>query len=125
MASRTTRPIRGTRERPATLAPEEAYCPVHATICLLEGKWMLHVLRALSSGTKRFNELAAAVGGVNPRTLSKRLATLEAEGIVERRVLGAMPPWVEYSLTRKGRDLHNVIDSLVAWGRRWMKKPPS
>lgn len=94
---------------------------MRATICLLEGKWTLHLVRALSAGTLRFNELSTTVGGINPRTLRQRLRTLEAVGIVERHVLGTMPPWVEYSLTRKGRDLHNVIDSLVAWGRRWMR----
>ncbi len=111
------------RKKPRARAEEdEIYCPVRATIDLLEKKWTLHLVRALSTGTKRFNELSAEVGGINPRTLRERLRRLEDAGIVARRVLGTMPPWVEYSLTRKGRDLHKVLDSLVAWGRRWMKE---
>ena len=40
----------------------------------------------------------------------ERLRGLETEGIVERRVLSAMPPWVEYGLTDKGRELRQGIE---------------
>jgi DNA-binding HxlR family transcriptional regulator len=115
---------RGRRD-PETVDLHETFCPVVATMDLLGQKWTLHALRALADGKKRFNELAHALGGVNSRTLRKRLAALEAEGILLRRVLSDIPPWVEYELTEKGRTLTSVIDAVDRWGRRWMKPPRS
>lgn len=104
-------------------AHDELFCPVAATMDLLGQKWALHVLRALVDGKKRFNELAHVLGGVNSRTLRKRLAALEAEGILQRHVLSHIPPWVEYELTEKGHTLNSVIGAIDRWGRRWMKPP--
>lgn len=107
----------------AGAAGDDAFCPVTATMDLLGQKWTLHVLRALVDGKKRFNELSHALGGVNSRTLRKRLAALEAEGILLRRVVSQIPPWVEYELTEKGRTLNSVIEAVDRWGRRWMRPP--
>jgi DNA-binding HxlR family transcriptional regulator len=106
-----------TEERAAAAA---IYCPVAATMNLLNQKWTLHIIRELMSGKKRFNELAHRVGGCNSRTLRDRLRSLEEEAIVIRHVVHTIPPWVEYELTEKGHALNSVIDSIAAWGRRWM-----
>ena len=99
------------------------FCPVRATMDLLGQKWTLHVARELVEGKKRFNQLAHALGGVNSRTLRKRLLALETEGIIVRRVLSEIPPWVEYELTEKGRTLNEVVEAVAHWGHRWVKKP--
>jgi DNA-binding HxlR family transcriptional regulator len=96
------------------------YCPVAATMNLLNEKWTLHILRELMTGKRRFNELSHRVGGVNSRTLRDRLRLLEEEGIVVRYVINTIPPWTEYELTEKGRDLNAVIESIAAWGLKWM-----
>lgn len=111
------------RPAPEIEAPADVFCPVVATMDLLGQKWTLHVLRVLVDGKKRFNELAHALGGVNSRTLRKRLMALEAEGILLRRVVSNIPPWVEYELTEKGRTLNTVIEAVDRWGRRWVKPP--
>ena len=56
---------------------------------------------------------------MNPRTLSARLAGLEAEGIVTRVVRSQMPPHTEYSLTDKGRDLLPILEAMVVWGTKY------
>ena len=96
------------------------YCPVAATMDLLNQKWTLHIIRELMSGKKRFNELAHRVGNCNSRTLRERLRNLEDEQIVVRHVVNTIPPWVEYELTEKGHALNSVIESIAAWGIRWM-----
>ena len=58
---------------------------------------------ARASRTQRFCELQDALGGANSATLSQRLKLLEDEGLIERRAISAVPPWVEYSLTAEGR----------------------
>lgn len=106
-----------TEERSAAAS---VYCPVAATMNLLNQKWTLHIIRELMPGKARFNELAHRVGRVNSRTLRERLRVLEEEEIVVRHVVNTIPPWVEYELTEKGHALNSVIDSIAAWGRRWM-----
>jgi len=102
---------------------DEIFCPVGATLHLLGQKWTLEIVRSLIDGKKRFNEIAQVLGGLNARTLSARLQTLEREGIVERRQLSSIPPWVEYELTQKGNALNTVIESMADWGREWMEPP--
>ena len=74
-------------------------------------------------GRRRFNELAGAVGGCNSRTLRDRLRGLEEHGIIEREVVAVMPPWVEYGLTAKGRELGDALMRLGDWGRSHMSEP--
>jgi DNA-binding HxlR family transcriptional regulator len=93
------------------------YCPVRATLALLGQKWVPHIIYELTSGKARFNELAAAVGGCNSRTLRDRLKTLETLGIVHRELIATTPPWVEYELTPRGQELAEAFESLASWGR--------
>lgn len=108
-------------EEPARL-PE--LCPIANTLHLMHEKWTLHIVYVLLSGKKRFNEIGHAMGGVNARTLRERLRGLESAGIVERQVISAMPPWVEYELTEKGQALSDVMDAMRRWSHRWQDAPP-
>ncbi len=97
----------------------EGYCPVAATMSLLTGKWTLHILHELSTGKRRFNELSRALGAVSSRTLCHRLRALEDEGILVREIKNTIPPWVEYDLTEKGRDLTQALRCIAEWGYRY------
>ena len=48
------------------------------------------------------------------------LKVLEEEGIITRQTFAEVPPRVEYSLTEKGRDLVDVIESMRNYGKRWL-----
>lgn len=106
----------------STETPTSIYCPVAATMDLLNGKWTLHILRELMHGKRRFNELSRALGNVSSRTLCCRLRALEEQGILVREIKNTIPPWVEYELTEKGRALNEVIESLARWGDRYMQE---
>jgi DNA-binding HxlR family transcriptional regulator len=96
---------------------DEAFCPVYASIEVLQEKWSLHIIRRLLEGEAAgFNELRRAVG-CNPATLTERLARLEELGIVSRTVHSVMPPRTSYALTTAGVALREVIDAIAAWGR--------
>ena len=106
----------------ATAESTDGYCPVAATMSLLNGKWTLHILHELSGGKRRYNELRRAVGAVSTRTLCQRLRALEDEGILVREIKNTIPPWVEYDLTEKGRDLTQALDCIADWGNRYMRE---
>lgn len=110
-------------ERKLVLDEHDMYCPVRATLALLGQKWVPHIIYQLMGGTRRFNELAQAIGGCNSRTLRDRLKNLEELDIVSRRIVATMPPWVEYRLTGRGQELGEALRSLEAWGRSNMQKP--
>jgi DNA-binding HxlR family transcriptional regulator len=57
------------------------------------------------------------VGEIPPRTLAQRLLELEGAGLLERRVIDARPPRVEYVLTDEGRRLRSVLDALAAYAQ--------
>jgi DNA-binding HxlR family transcriptional regulator len=79
---------------------------------LIERRWLLSILYAAQEGALRFNEFRSALGRIPPRTLAQRLAELEDEGLLERRIYNARPPRVEYVLTQQGRRLGVVVDAL-------------
>jgi DNA-binding HxlR family transcriptional regulator len=102
-----------------------AFCPMfHRAVELIGRRWTGAILRAMLSGIGRFTDLAAAIPGLSDRMLSERLKELEAEGIVERRVIPSTPVRVEYRLTEKGSELLAVVESLSAWADRWLAAGP-
>jgi DNA-binding HxlR family transcriptional regulator len=88
----------------------------------LEGRWKLLILFALSSGPKRFGEIAKEVEGITDKMLSKELKNLETNKLVNRKVHDTFPPTVEYSITSHGRSLDKVIEELHFWGLSHRKK---
>jgi len=113
-------PIRSRAARRAEA--QRAECAATAALNVLGQKWVMRIIRALGERTQRFCELQDALGGANSATLSQRLKLLEDEGLVDRRALSAMPPWVEYSLTDKGDDLRVAITGIDRWAERWASR---
>jgi DNA-binding HxlR family transcriptional regulator len=93
-----------------------------AALTILGQKWVMRIIRALGEGTQRFCELQDALGGANSATLSQRLKLLEDEGLIDRRLVSSVPPWVEYSLTAKGADLRQAIVGIDVWADRWASR---
>jgi DNA-binding HxlR family transcriptional regulator len=90
---------------------------------IIGNKWTALIIRDLTSGPARFHELEKSVdGGINPRTLSKRLDDLEENGIVTKKVFAEVPPHIEYSLTKKGSDLLPILQQMANWGERYNSK---
>ena len=101
-----------------------AFCPhFHRAVELIGRRWSGAVVRALLSGQTRFSELAATIPGISDRLLSERLKELEAEGIVQRRVIPDTPVRVEYLLTEKGRSLAGVLQAIGDWAYDWIELP--
>ena len=103
------------------MANDSTFCPVYASIELLQEKWTLHIVRALLDGPLGFNELGRAVGA-NPTTLAQRLEHLERLEIVRRTVHSMMPPRTSYALTSAGIALQNVIEAIGKWGTAHLRE---
>lgn len=97
---------------------------IHSAVIVLGDKWTPLLIHALAKEPLRFCHLQAAVGGVNPRTLSSRLAFLEAEGILTKTTYSAIPPHTEYRLTAKGSDLLPIIVAMGEWSAKYGEAGP-
>lgn len=84
---------------------------------VLNGSWKLPILVSLSSGTKRFKQIAKDVEGISDKMLSKELKDLEMNHLVKRTVYDTFPPTVEYAVTEHTQTLGEVMIALKNWGR--------
>lgn len=97
-------------------------CPIRNVVARFGDKWSLLVLLVIDSeGVIRFNELGRKIPDISTRVLSATLRTLEADGLIARKVYPQVPPKVEYSLTDTGRSLVPLIMQLTEWARKNMK----
>lgn len=92
-------------------------CPVTRAVEVLGGKWKLHIVFHLMSGTKRFSALQRAIPGITQQMLTAQLRELERDGVVTRTVYPVVPPKVEYALSEFGAQLRSVTAALEIWGR--------
>ena len=97
-------------------------CPVRNVIARFGNKWALLVILILSENkVLRFSERKKMIPDVSSRMLSSTLRTLEADGLVSRKVYPEVPPKVEYSLTETGLSLVPFIVQLTEWAQKHMK----
>jgi DNA-binding HxlR family transcriptional regulator len=95
---------------------------VQDALYVLNGKWKLPIIIALSEGKRRFGEIQKSVKGIAPKVLSSELKTLELNGFVVRHVQNEFPVLVEYELTDYAGTLEEVITALHNWGARHRDK---
>lgn len=93
-------------------------CSIAGALEAIGDRWTLLVIRDLSLGLRRYDNLRASTG-IPTATLATRLKHLVEHGIVERVRYQDRPPRDEYHLTPKGRDLWKVSVALREWGDRW------
>ncbi|KQZ33759.1 MULTISPECIES: winged helix-turn-helix transcriptional regulator [Caulobacter] len=93
-------------------------CSMAGALEVVGDRWALLLIRDLSLGLRRYDELRASTG-IPPATLAARLTHLVEGGLVERVRYQERPPRDEYRLTDRGRDLWKVTVALREWGDRW------
>lgn len=101
-------------------ASYKQFCPVAMAAEILCSRWTVVLLRELVAGSTRFNDLRRGVPRMSPALLSQRLKDLEAAGIVEHRKSTTERGVREYHLTKSGKDLRSVVESIGIWGQRWV-----
>ncbi|HVK56454.1 MAG TPA: helix-turn-helix domain-containing protein [Burkholderiales bacterium] len=75
-------------------------------------KWSVSVLQAIASGVSRPGTLERHVQGISTKVLSERLRKLTHYGLLAKHVYAEVPPRTEYSLTRNGQKLVNIIGQI-------------
>jgi len=115
--------------QPATRLPQwphgdEASDPeldalVREIIGRVADKWTMLVIEALAErGCLRFTQLAAQVGDVSQKMLTKTVRQMEADGLLIRTVYPVVPPKVEYRLTEMGMGLGEAFCGVWVWAQQ-------
>src|SRR5271156_4352008 len=89
-------------------------CLIAAALELVGERWALLIVRELTLGNSRFEDIVRGTGAPRDRV---------AAGVIQRRAYQAAPPRFDYQLTDSGRALLPVLDALLAWGRDHAVRP--
>ena len=91
-------------------------CPVRHVLDRVGDKWSTLVLLLLGEkDVLRFNQLSHTIGDISQKMLTVTLRSLEADGLVSRKIYPEIPPRVEYQLTPLGKSLLPLIKDMVKW----------
>lgn len=90
-------------------------CPSQEILALIGSKWSMLLMCSLRDGPTRAGELARRAGGISQKMLTQTLRELERHGLVHRHDYREVPPRVEYSLTRLGASLSDLIRQIEGW----------
>jgi len=99
------------------------FCPVARASELLAERWTPIIIRNLLNGCRTFTEIRQGAPGIPTALLTKRLNTLERNGVVARQP-GPSGRGRTYRLTEQGQDLRAVCEAMGQWGARWLEIEP-
>ncbi|NIU01953.1 MAG: transcriptional regulator [Nitrosopumilaceae archaeon] len=94
-------------------------CPLDGIIDTIGKKWGLLVINEIGNhGKLRYKELMTELNGISPSTLASMLKEFEKEDLIVKQSFNEIPPRVEYSLTKRGKDLRTAIIPLLKWATK-------
>jgi DNA-binding HxlR family transcriptional regulator len=96
-------------------------CSIRHILDRFGDKWSILIISILGHvGKQRFNELNQQIGDISQKMLTVTLRSLEADGLISRKLYPEIPPRVEYELTDLGRSLLPHIEQLAMWAEQNM-----
>ena len=91
-------------------------CPFKGVIEIITKKWTCQIMAMLGNyKALRYGEIMKELKRISPRTLAYRLKELESAGLIERKSFNEIPPRVEYSLTKDGMELIELMKPMMKW----------
>ncbi len=99
------------------------YCPIALAAEVLAERWTPLIIRNLTLDCHRFSEIHEGCPRMSTTLLSKRLRTLERDGVITS-VDAPTGRGRRYYLTAPGQELAEVVTHLGAWGAKWREVTP-
>jgi DNA-binding HxlR family transcriptional regulator len=95
-------------------------CPITCSLDVFGDKWSLLIIRDIMLREKlSYSEFLESEEKIATNILANRLALLEAENILSKRVSSTNKSKFIYSLTQKGIDLLPIIIEIMDWGAKY------
>lgn len=98
------------------------YNPVEFAMDRIGGTWKMPILWRLKDKVMRYGELKKDIPHITHKMLTSQLRELEEEGFVSRKVYPVVPPKVEYSITKRGKNAIKVVEVIRNYGLALMKE---
>ena len=93
-----------------------ADCPLHAAFVAVGGRWKLTILYWLAREPNHFSGLLRRVAPISHKVLTEQLRELEADGLIQRDVIGPVPAPVQYRLSGYGETVLPLVEEARVWG---------
>lgn len=101
------------------LSFDPEHCSIARVSKIIQSKWTMVIIFLLSEGTMRFSEIRRSLPSVTDANLTKDLRLLEKYGVIHREVYPVVPPKVEYSLTKMGKDFLPILNAIAEWADKY------
>jgi DNA-binding HxlR family transcriptional regulator len=88
-------------------------CPIEVALNILGKKWAFPIIRDIFRGKKRFSDFMKTNPKISTKMLSLRLKELQESGIIKKSVVSTTPVKIEYTLTKKGKNLNRILFQLA------------
>ena len=95
-------------------------CPLARTANLLGDTPTLLIVRDLLDSPRRFSDIETSLPGVSTRTITKKLQLLEAKKLVLKQTGTSKPAPIVYTLTKEGRALRKIIETMRRYGESYL-----
>jgi Response regulators consisting of a CheY-like receiver domain and a winged-helix DNA-binding domain len=94
------------------------------SVSLLSKKWHPAIVRCLADNDDYgFSDLERRLADISAKVLTDALEELQEYDIIDRREISQSPLRVNYTLTQRGEELDDVIDSLAEWSETHLAEP--
>lgn len=94
------------------------FCPISKAAEILGERWTILILRELLQGARRFNSIQRGLGDISPALLTKRLKSLEEQGMIVRRRIPGQKGY-EYYPTEACDAMLPLLFAMGEWGLLW------
>ena len=91
-------------------------CPIRNILSRMSDKWSFLILSNLNqNGVMRYKDLRNAIPDISQKMLSSTLKRLNEDRLINRKMYNEIPPRVEYSLTKTGKELMPAMGMMINW----------
>ena len=97
----------------------ECICSTTGLVQIIGRKYALRLLFLIGDRERiRFGDIRGEMDDMSSSTLSIRLVELEGAGLIHRKMFAEIPPRVEYTLTKGGKELRKKLFALSKFAAR-------
>lgn len=90
-------------------------CRINGALDLIAGRWKALIIIHISEGKNRFSLLKGELQTISDQALGKQLKELEADKLITRKTIDAVPIKIEYKLSERAKALLPILEQLSEW----------
>jgi len=98
-------------------------CPLEYGMEIFGGKWNARIICVLAAKeVLRYSEIRKEMANITDAVLAAALKDLIANEMIDRKSYDEIPPRVEYTLTKKGKSVVPILQSICQWSGVFYKE---